>query len=269
MSAQLTFTILGCGSSTGVPRIGNEWGACDPKNPKNRRRRCALLVQRRTNKGITNVIIDSGADIREQLNDAQVKTIDAVLYTHEHADHIHGIDDLRIAALRRRRRVPVSAHERTGMALMTRFAYCFETPLGSSYPPILNLHKIELEKDIVIEGDGGEITARAFLQDHGDIQSLGFRIGRLAYSSDVINFPSSAYSAIENLDVWIIDALRWRFHPSHLSVEGALSWIKRMRPQHAILTNLAMDLDYNTLKQTIPCNVEPAYDGLTFDLKAT
>ena len=122
MSAQLTFTILGCGSSTGVPRIGNEWGACDPKNPKNRRRRCALLVQRRTKKGITNVIIDSGADIREQLNDAQVTTIDAVLYTHEHADHIHGIDDLRIAALRRRRRVPVYAHERTGMALMTRFA---------------------------------------------------------------------------------------------------------------------------------------------------
>lgn len=262
----LRFTILGCASSPGVPRIDGNWGACDPTNPKNRRRRCALLVERISGDGRTIVLIDTGPDLREQILEARVEWLDGVLYTHDHADHAHGIDDLRILSYRARRRIDVYFDSATAAILQHRFEYCFATPEGSSYPPIVKPHTIRPGEMVTIDGAGGQITAMPFLQHHGEINSLGFRIGGLAYSSDLHDLPEASLPELENLDVWIVDALRYSRHPSHFSVEDALMWIGRLKPKRAILTHLHMDLDYETLKAELPEGVEPAYDGMRFEL---
>ena len=258
----LTFTILGCGSSGGVPRPGTGWGACDPANPKNRRRRCSLLVERSGPGGTTRVLVDTSPDLREQLIDANVDWLDAVLYTHEHADHTHGIDDLRGLFLHRRRRVDVYADDATSRMLMTRFSYCFVRPAGSEYPPILNMHELAPDRALTIQGQGGPITARPFVQDHGDIRSLGFRFGQVAYSSDLHDLPAASADALEGLDLWIVDALRYHSHPAHFSVADALSWIERIKPRRAVLTNMHTDLDYEALRSKLQAHVEPAHDGM-------
>jgi phosphoribosyl 1,2-cyclic phosphate phosphodiesterase len=262
----LVATILGCGSSGGVPRVGYGWGACDPAEPRNRRRRCSLLVQRHGEAGTTTVLVDTGPDLRMQLLDAGVEWVDGVLYTHEHADHTHGIDDLRVLAIFKRRLVDVYADDSTATLLRARFAYCFATPPGSQYPPILTLHGIAPLTPVTIEGPGGPITALPFLQRHGDIDSLGFRFEGLAYSSDANDLPEDSVAALEDLDVWIIDALRPAPHPSHWSVEEALGWVDRVRPARAVLTNMHTDLDYATLAAELPEGVEPAYDGMTITI---
>ena len=261
----LAITILGCGSSGGVPRPGLGWGACDPTNPKNRRRRCSLLVER-GNSPRTRVLVDTSPDLREQLLDAQVDWVDGVFYTHEHADHTHGIDDLRALFIHKRRRLDAYMEEATARVLTHRFDYCFVTPPGSGYPPILNQHRIAPGAPVEIAGEGGPIAVLPFRQDHGDIVSLGFRFGPVAYSSDLIDLPADSVPLLAGLDLWIIDALRDRPHPSHLSLEQALGWIERLKPKRAILTNMHSDLDYATLKATLPANVEPAYDGLRVTL---
>jgi phosphoribosyl 1,2-cyclic phosphate phosphodiesterase len=258
----LTFTILGCGSSGGVPRPALGWGACDPNNPKNRRRRTSLLVERREGAGVTRVLVDTTPDLREQLLDADVSWLDGVLYTHAHADHTHGIDDLRALVLYKRRRVDVYVDAVTSQFLRDRFGYCFSTPPGSEYPPILNEHRIAAGQSLSISGEGGTIPILPFRQIHGDIQSLGFRFGGLAYSCDVSDLPAESIDALNGLDVWILDALRYTRHPSHFSVADALDWIERIKPRHAILTNLHADLDYDALRQKLPPHVEPAYDGM-------
>lgn len=258
----LTFTILGCGSSGGVPRPALGWGACDPKNPKNRRRRTSLLVERREGAGVTRVLVDTTPDLREQLLDADVSWLDGVLYTHAHADHTHGIDDLRALVLYKRRRVDVYVDAVTSQFLRDRFGYCFSTPPGSEYPPILNEHRIAAGQSLSISGEGGTIPILPFRQIHGDIQSLGFRFGGLAYSCDVSDLPTESIDALNGLDVWILDALRYTRHPSHFSVADALDWIERIKPRYAILTNLHADLDYDALRQKLPPHVEPAYDGM-------
>ncbi|MDD7908817.1 MBL fold metallo-hydrolase [Pseudovibrio exalbescens] len=263
MADQLKFTILGCGSSTGVPRIGGDWGACDPLEPKNRRRRCSLLVERISQTGRTTLVVDTGADLREQMISADVKALDAVLYTHPHADHIHGIDDLRFFALMQRARVPVHMDEPTSNRVRTAFEYCFTTPPGSGYPPILEEHRITEGEPIVVEGKGGSIQALPFRLQHGDITALGFRFGDLAYSPDVNDIPEAAFSALEGLNIWIIDALRHKPHQSHFNVEDALRWSARFAPRHTVLTNLHCDLDYNALSAEVPEGVEPAFDGMT------
>jgi phosphoribosyl 1,2-cyclic phosphate phosphodiesterase len=255
-------TILGCGSSGGVPRIGYGWGACDADEPKNRRRRCSLLVRRTDASGTTTVLVDTGPDVREQLLDAEVSWIDGVLYTHEHADHTHGIDDLRVLAIFKRRLVDVHADDATADLLRLRFGYCFEMPPGSHYPPILALHRIGAGVPVTIGGAGGAITALPFRQHHGDIDALGFRFGRMAYSSDVNGLPDESLSALEDLDVWIVDALRPQPHPSHWCLDEALVWIERLKPRRAILTNMHTDLDYDTLRRSLPEHVEPAFDGM-------
>lgn len=264
----LRFTILGCGASPGVPRIDGHWGACDPANPKNRRRRCALLAERFTGEKRTAVLVDTGPDLREQILETGVDWLDGVLYTHDHADHTHGIDDLRILAYRGKRRIDVYADPLTGAILQRRFDYCFSTPQGSGYPPIVKAHTIHAGEAVGITGAGGEIVALPFLQRHGDIDSLGFRIGGLAYSSDVHDLPAETLPLLEGLDVWIVDALRYTTHPSHFSVEEALAWIARLRPKRAILTHMHMDLDYETLRRELPDGVEPAYDGMRIELAA-
>ena len=265
----LTFTILGCSSSTGVPRVALGWGACDPNNPKNRRRRCSLLVERYDEAGKhTAVLVDTSPDLREQLLDARVDWLDAVLFTHAHADHIHGIDDLRPLALYKRRRVDVYADAATSRDLRARFGYCFETPLGSEYPPILTEHRLEANRVLTINGAGGPIVATPFVQTHGDMHTLGFRFGGLAYSCDLNGIAPDGMPVLRNLEVWILDALRYTPHPSHFSVEDALRWIARIRPRRAILTNLHSDIDYETLRGQLPENVEPAYDGMKISLAA-
>jgi phosphoribosyl 1,2-cyclic phosphate phosphodiesterase len=265
----LRFTILGCGSSAGVPRLGSGWGACDPKNPKNRRRRCSLLAERISGAQTTRVLVDTSPDLREQLLDAEVTHLDGVLYTHEHADHTHGIDDLRAFALYQRRRIDVHLDARTSRSLHTRFAYCFETPAGSSYPPILREHRLEPGTPVAVEGAGGTITALPFLQRHGDIPSLGFRIGSLAYSCDLNGLPDDSVAALAGLDVWIVDALRHTPHPSHWMLSETLSWVERLKPKRTILTNMHVDLDYEALRASLPAGVEPAYDGMRVALPAS
>lgn len=261
----LSFTILGCGSSGGVPRVGGIWGQCDPHEPKNRRRRCSLLVHRFGEKGRTSVLVDTSPDLREQLLDAHVGRVDGVVFTHDHADHTHGIDDLRVLALNSKARVKVYADGPTGESLMARFAYCFRSMPGSSYPPILEAHFITALQRFEIVGNGGAIPVLPFRQDHGEITSLGFRFGGLAYSPDVSGIPEESLPALANLDVWIIDALRWTPHPSHFSVAQALEWIGRVKPKRAVLTHLHTDLDYQTLRKRLPDHVEPAYDGMIIE----
>jgi len=265
----LTATILGCGSSTGVPRVALGWGDADPNNPRNRRRRCSLLVERRNATGRTCVLVDTSPDLREQLLGAEVEWLDAVLYTHEHADHTHGIDDLRTLTLKRRRRVDVYTDERTSQALNARFGYCFATPAGSDYPPIVTEHRLEAGRPVTVAGDGGPIVALPFLQVHGDMGSLGFRFGNLAYSVDVSAVAPQSLPLLEGLDVWILDALRYRPHPSHFALADALRWIDEVKPKRAILTNMHSDLDYDKLRRELPPHVEPGHDGLVVAVSET
>jgi phosphoribosyl 1,2-cyclic phosphate phosphodiesterase len=258
----LHFTVLGCGFSGGVPRAGLGWGACDPNNPKNRRRRTSLLVERRSPSGKTCILVDTSPDLREQLYDAGVTWIDAVLYTHPHADHIHGIDDLRALFIHKRQRVDCYMDEPTSRQLTGRFGYCFAKPAGSEYPPIATEHRIDAGRPITIVGDGGAIEVLPVLQEHGDIPSLGFRFGGLGYSCDLSGLPAFSAAALAGLEVWVVDALRYKPHPSHWSVADTLGWIERIKPKRAILTNMHADLDYETLRRELPAHVEPGYDGI-------
>lgn len=258
-------TILGCGSSAGVPRIGGDWGACDPANSKNRRRRCSIVVEKTDGSGSTRVLIDTSPDMREQMLSAEIPALDGVWYTHEHADHTHGIDELRVFFLRQRTRIPVWADDATAAMLKLRFAYCFESPLGSEYPPIATLNSITSGVAVETGGAGGMLHATPFNLQHGNITALGFRIGNVAYTPDVNAIPDSSLHHLEDLDVWIIDALRYKPHPSHFSLAETLQWIDRMKPKRAILTNMHIDLDYDILTKELPPHITPAYDGLTLE----
>lgn len=262
MSAGYRVTILGSGSSSGVPRVGGDWGACDPKNPRNRRRRCAALVER----GATAVLVDTPPDLREQLLDAEVKRLDAVLFTHEHADQAHGIDDLRAIALLMRKRVPVHADPRCMAVLRRRFDYCFEALPGTGYPAILDPRLIEDLAPVVVGTGADAITAIPFAQDHGGLISLGFRFGPVAYSADVVDLDDRAFAALDGVKVWIVDALRWTPHPTHAHVDKALAWLERAGVERGVLTNLHIDLDYEVLKARLPAHVEPAYDGMVIEV---
>jgi phosphoribosyl 1,2-cyclic phosphate phosphodiesterase len=259
------FTLLGTGSSGGVPRVGPVWGNCDPDNPRNRRRRCALLVERRRGDARTTVLVDTPPDLREQLIDAGVGTLDGVLFTHDHADHTHGIDDLRGVYFNVRRRVPVWADAATRKTLESRFEYCFRQRAGSAYAAILEAHDIEPPETVRIEGGGGAIEAVPIRQEHGDMPSLGFRFGNVLYSPDLSGVPESSVSLLRGLDLWIIDALRPMPHPAHLSVQQALDWVARVGAKRAILTHMTVELDYETLRRKLPPNVEVGYDGMVVE----
>jgi phosphoribosyl 1,2-cyclic phosphate phosphodiesterase len=263
----LRFTILGCGSSGGVPRPALGWGDCDPNNPKNRRRRTSLLVERFGAGGVTRVLVDTSPDLREQLLDAAADSLDGVFYTHEHADHVHGIDDLRGYFIKQRRLIDVYLAAHTAKIVRARFDYCFESPPGSDYPPIVRERRFAAGQPITVEGPGGPITGLPILQAHGDTPSFGFRFGRVAYSCDLSDLPAESVVALADTDVWILDALRYRPHPSHFSVADALGWIERLKPQRAILTNLHTDLDYEKLRRELPPQVEPAFDGMSIEVQ--
>lgn len=259
----LKVTILGCGSSAGVPRVGVGWGACDPANPRNRRRRCSLLVERTGPGGTTTVLVDTSPDLREQLLGADVRRLDGVLITHDHADHIHGIDDLRPLVIGMRRRIGLYTDAATSAVLRNRFEYCFVSPPGSGYPPLVEEHRLEPGLGVTIEGPGGPVDALPFDMEHGNIRALGFRFGDIAYASDVSLLPEASIALLGGLDLLILDALRYTPHPTHFTVREALDVIARLKPRRAVLTNLHTDLDYDTLAAELPPGIVPAYDGLS------
>jgi len=257
---ELRFTILGCGSSGGVPRLGNLWGECDPDDPRNARRRCSLLVEREGEDGITRVLIDTSPDLRAQLLDAGVGALDAVVYTHSHADHVHGLDDLRMIVFNMRARLPVWADGATQNDLYSRFGYAFMQPDDSPYPPILDMHTIK--GPFEVEGAGGAIGLTPFKVAHGSIDVLGYRIADLAYLPDVVEIPEDAWPALQGLDCWVLDALRRTPHPTHAHLDLALDWIAHAAPRRAVLTNMHVDMDYRTVAEETPAHVAPAFDGM-------
>ncbi|ABG32954.1 MBL fold metallo-hydrolase [Roseobacter denitrificans] len=264
---QMEFTILGCGSSGGVPRLGGLWGDCDRHNAKNRRRRCSLLVERIGPDGRTTVLIDTSPDLREQLLSENIGRLDGVVYTHSHADHVHGIDDLRMIVFNMRARLPVWADIPTKDALMQRFGYVFVQPEGSNYPPILDMNTID--GDVTIDGAGGPVTLSPFLVGHGGMDALGFRIGDVAYLPDVAQIPQGVWRKLNGLECWIVDALRRDPHPTHSHLAQTLEWIEQVKPKSAVLTNMHIDLDYETVMAETPDHVQPAYDGLRLTYPTT
>ena len=267
MSGQLEFTILGSGASGGAPRADGDWGVCDPAEPRNRRSRCSLLVRRLAAGGgeATTLLVDTSPELRLQTAAAGARRLDAVLFSHDHADQSHGLDDVRAFAQTQRMRIPCHMDTATQATLLRRFAYVFRGELG--YPAICSDHLIPPHgQPWTVEGPSGAIPVVTFDQDHGLIRSVGYRFGDVAYCPDVVDLPPDAFAALAGLKVWIVDALRYKPHPTHAHVEKALGWIARLKPERAILTNMHIDLDYATLAGQLPPGVEPAYDGLRFTL---
>ena len=269
MSALLRITLLGCGSSGGVPRVDGDWGDCDPAEPKNYRTRCSLLVERATSLSaladrtqITRLVIDTSPDFRFQMLRERVPDLDGVAFTHDHADQSHGIDDLRAIVYRRRAKLLAYMADFTYEALFDRFAYIFETPAGSGYPPILEPVVLDPESGFSVEGAAGRIEGRFFTVDHGATPCSGVRIGPLAYTPDVKGMPDSAFDAISGISLWIADALRDKPHPSHSHLDQTLEWVRRTGVASTVLTNMHIDLDYRALLARCPDGVRPGYDGL-------
>lgn len=283
--------LLGTGSSGGVPRIGNVWGACDPTNPKNRRRRCSLYLEKVSERGKTRTVIDAGPDFREQMLMANVDALDALVISHEHADHIHGIDDVRqitvarVYAMIEKRRAEAPDYELTSEdyiafsnesrlityagltahdALMERFGYLFSQAGGSLYPPILEMRK--MPEKLTIDGEGGSITMQPFPVHHGSIDAYGFRIGDCVYLPDVSEIPETSMLYLMNAKTLIIDCLQYREHKTHFNFDKAMALIEDVKPQHGILTNLHVSLDYDELNARTPSYVEPAFDGMDIEI---
>lgn len=261
-------TLLGTGSSGGVPRVGGDWGACDPEEVRNRRMRCSALLDRiGPDAAMTRVLIDTSPDMREQLLGANVRHLDAIVYSHDHADQTHGIDDVRPLVIAMRRPIPAYMDAATRTSLQSRFRYCFEGMGG--YPPILDtMADITPGKPFAIDGPGGRIDLVPLDMEHGQIRCLGFRIGGLAYCNDVNALPDETLDRLRGLDTLVVDALRYTPHPTHANLEQALAWIAELKPRRAILTNMHVDMDYQTLKGELPGGVEPGFDGMQLPIPA-
>lgn len=261
MTKALTVRILGSGCSTGVPRVDGYWGACDPQNPKNRRSRCSAWFALSDGDAMTSVVIDTAPDFREQMIRASVPHIDAILWTHDHADQTHGLDDMRAFTFARGRPIDGYMDETTYATLTGRFGYVFQGNLG--YPPVCQPHYIPPHGTRwMVTGEGGDMPVMTFDQAHGPIRSVGYRIGDIAYSSDISDLPEGSFDALHGLKVWIVDALRYKPHPTHSHLEKTLGWVNRVKPERTILTNLHQDMDYDALKAILPANVEPGFDQM-------
>ena len=251
-------TLLGCGPSWGVPAIGPDWGRCDPADPRNHRRRCSLLVESR---GAT-LLIDTSPDLRQQMLDAGAARLDAVLLTHAHADHLHGIDDIRIVNRLMERPIPLYANADTLAEVERRFGYALKPVMPGQplYRPALTPHEIT-----------GPFSAAGmpvvpFAQGHGFSTTTGIRIGALGYSTDAVELDDNAFAALAGIELWIVDCLRREPHPTHSHLAKTLAWIARVRPRRAVLIHMDQTLDYRELSGELPAGVEPGYDGLTVEL---
>lgn len=253
-------TILGCGGSSGTPTVGYGWGACDPENPRNRRLRPSVLVEN----GDTSILVDTSPDLRQQLLNADVDRLDAVLMTHSHADHLHGIDDLRSINRAMNSAIDLYADAATMDDIDKRFGYVFE-PLAEDatmyYKPTLNPHTIGDNDRLQIGG----IDIDVFVQDHGYCDTLGFRFGPIAYTTDLVELPDTAFGVLDGVDTWIIGTLVDKPHPTHVHVDKALDWIDRIGPKRAVLTHLSPGFDYQVLSDRLPDGVEVAYDGMVIE----
>lgn len=255
----LKLVMLGSGTSSGVPRIGNDWGSCDPAEPKNRRTRVSILVESAT----TRILVDTSPDMRAQLLAADVVQIDAILWTHDHADHSHGLDDVRQLYHHRGTPVPGYARAQTLKLLKERFGYAFEGRHG--YHPTI---------DARVLPDGlriGDIDIACVDQPHGEIYSTGFRFshaGRsIGYATDFHGVTPDMLALYDGLDIWVVDALRAKPHPTHPHLAMTLDAVAAVRPGRAILTHMDQSMDYATLRRTLPDGVEPGYDGLVVELE--
>jgi len=251
-------TMLGCGPSFGVPAVGLGWEACDPTDPRNRRRRSSVLIECR---GQT-VLIDTSPDLREQLIDANISRLDAVLMTHAHADHLHGIDDLRGINRVIKAPIPIYGDEKTLSEIKARFGYALVPiePGGFFFKPTLTPHTID--GPFTVAG----LPVVPFVQSHGYSKTLGFRIGAFGYSTDVVELDDAAFAALDGIDLWIVDCLRYEPHPTHSHLAQTLSWIERLKPKRAVLTHMDRPLDYTELAAKLPPGVDPGIDGLVFEL---
>ena len=255
----MQFRILGCGSSMGVPRADGDFGKCNPNEKKNHRSRCSALIKTKEN----NILIDTSPDLRNQLIKYNIKKIDKVLYSHMHADQTHGINDLRVFFIKYKKTIPVYADKATSRYLTKTFGYCFKKTFNE-YPPILNLNI--LKKKLSFKEGKKKIIIETVSVKHGKVESICYIINKkVAYISDVSKINKKDYHFFDNLKYLIIDCLWYKKHPSHLNFEQSLNLIKLFNPKKAILTNLHSELDYNKLKKKLPENIEPAYDGLTFN----
>ncbi|MDE2029633.1 MAG: MBL fold metallo-hydrolase [Alphaproteobacteria bacterium] len=246
-------TVLGCGSSPGVPAIQHGWGDCDPSNPRNRRTRVSVYVEQ----GDTAILIDTSPDLRQQALDNNIKKIDAVLYTHAHADHCHGIDELRSFKRLSGKLVDIYAAPDTLVRLQGHFPYIFKGE--DLYKPSVAGHEITDPFAV------GGIQIKPFTQDHGDIQTLGFRLGDFAYSTDLHALDEAAFDALRGIKIWVVDCVREKPHPTHSHLEQTLQWIERVKPDQAYLTHMNHTLDYDALAAKLPSGVRPAHDGLIID----
>lgn len=254
-------TILGCGAAPGVPSVSSGWGRCDRANPKNRRRRASILVEEQG----TTVLVDCAPDLRDQLLDANVRRLDAVLFTHVHADHIHGLDELREVNRAMRAPIPVYGTAETMKVLEHRFAYAFQgIPEGKPiFRPWLIPHVIEPGQEIAV----GPITARGFVQDHGYSTTMGYRFADFAYSTDLMGLPPDSKDTIRGTKLWVVGALQEAPHPTHASLEQVLAWVRDLSPARAVITHMSNDLDYDTMvEHLLPVGVTPGFDGLTLEI---
>lgn len=266
MAGELEVVILGSGSSGGVPRGDGNWGVCDPENPLNMRTRCSALFRKTTGTGTTNIVVDTSPEFRQQMVMAGVRHLDAVLYTHDHADQTHGIDDIRVFFIQGGRQIPVWLDQATHDSLMKRFGYVFE--FQNDYPAIASANLIPPHGTRwSVEGAGGAVPIVTFDQAHGNIRSVGYRMGGVGgqggvvYSPDVSDVDEVAMQAVRGADLWIVDALRYHPHPTHAHLDKALGWIAESGVPRAVLTNLHIDMDYEALKKRLPAGVEVGFDG--------
>ncbi|HEY4134264.1 MAG TPA: MBL fold metallo-hydrolase [Alphaproteobacteria bacterium] len=264
-------TILGSGGAGGVPLIGGDWGLCDPREPKNRRRRVSLLVEDGPAANPTRLMVDTSPDLRDQVLDAGVDRLDAVIYTHHHADHMHGLDDLRQFNRRQHAAIPAYGMAKTLDVALKRFGYVFEPPPvvdGKTifFKPCLDAHEVSAGRPFEVAGPGGPIKVQPFEQDHGFMPTLGLRFGDVAYSTDVVDMPEAGFETLAGVGLWIVDCFGRKPHPTHVHLPKVLKWIERVQPDCAILTHMGTDMDYGALLRELPEGVVPAYDGMTIEV---
>jgi phosphoribosyl 1,2-cyclic phosphate phosphodiesterase len=260
----MRITILGCGGAGGVPLIGPDWGACDPNEPRNRRRRVSILVD--DGKAQGPILVDTSPDLREQLIDAKVGRVGAVLYTHFHADHVHGIDDMRGINRRQGAVIPAYGTADTLAALRKRFSYVFDPPPMSNGQPAF--YKPCMDARPFVPGErftAAGIEILPFEQGHGYTTTVGFRFGAAAYSTDVVELSDAAFDALAGIDLWIVDCLSDKPFPTHAHLARVLEWVKRVKPKRTVLTHMTPDLDYQRLKRELPQGLEPGYDGMVLE----